>query len=148
MRKLFSLIAVFFTTNLIFKLKPEYKKVFKLIIFLILAIFLIFYFHNEYLNWSRISKLEINPTYSYLVKNILIVFVIILTFLGIKKSKNRNDGYDKFREIPTEDLSKEIIKNYKTSDKINETEEEYFNYFKNKKNLRSLSDIKFKNEKK
>ena len=73
--------------------------------------------------------------------------MIIVSYFSLKNSTNKNDGYDKFRKDVSDDLSKQIIKNYKTTDIINETEEEYFNYFKNKKILRSLSDIKFKNDK-
>ena len=147
MRKLLTVILTWFGANVFFWFKPEYKKTLKIIIFSILTILAIFYFHNEYVNWSKLSKTNIDPSYSYLVKNVLVIFVIIVSYFSIKNSTNKNDGYDKFRKDVSDDLSKQIIKNYKTTDSINETEEEYFNYFKNKKKLRNLSDIKFKNDK-
>lgn len=147
MRKILGLILGWLATEVFFWFKPEYKKTFKIIIFSILIILAIFYFHNEYLNWSKLSKINIDPSYSYLIKNILIIFVIIVSYFTIKNSINKNDGYDKFRKDTSDDLSKKIIKNYKTTEIINESEEEYFNYFKNKKKLRNLSEIKFKNDK-
>ena len=90
---LFGIIA----TKTLFLFKPELRIVFRNIIICIIFISLTLYVHSEYINWSQISGNNQYIASSFILKNIIIIFSLILLFFSIKRSKNINDGFDKFR---------------------------------------------------
>ena len=81
------------------------------LIILFLAIVLILYAHSEYISWVEISGRKIFLGYSYLLKNILIIILIIAFYIYAKRQKKispkvekitpeeeKYDGYDSLRK--------------------------------------------------
>ena len=110
------------------------------IILCALFIILILYIHFEFIGWSEISGNNQYLTFSYILKNILILLSLVLLFFNIKRSKLKNDGFDKFRN---KDLKRESDKKLGPSNN-NKTEidDAYFDKFRNKKKLRTTQEIK------
>ena len=134
-----SLFAIIGSKILLF-FKPELKIVLRNIILCALFIILLIYIHYEYISWSEISGNNQYLTFSYILKNILILLSLILLFFSIKRSKLKNDGFDKFRN---KDLKREIDKKLSTNNnKKSEINDEYFDKFRNKKRLRTTQEIK------
>jgi len=79
-------------------------------------------------------------TFSYILKNILILSSLILLFFSIKRSKLKNDGFDKFRN---KDLKRDYDKKLSSNnDNKSEINDEHFDKFRNKKRLRTTQEIK------
>ena len=135
-KSLFAIIG----TKILFFLKPELKIVLRNIILCALFIILILYIHFEFIGWSEISGNNQYLTFSYILKNILILSSLVLLFFSIKRSKLKNDGFDKFRN---KDLKRESDKKLRPSNN-NKTEidDAYFDKFRNKKKLRTTQEIK------
>ncbi len=135
-KSLFAIIS----SKILFFFKPELKIVLRNIVLCALFILLIFYIHFEFINWSEISGNNQYLTLSYILKNILILLSLILLFFSIKRSKLKNDGFDKFRN---KDLKREINKKLSpNNNKKSEINDEYFDKFRNKKRLRTTQEIK------
>ena len=135
-KSLFAIIS----TKILFFFKPELKIVFRNIILCSLFIILLIYFHSEYINWSEISGNSQYLTFSYILKNILILSSLILLFFSIKRSKLKNDGFDKFRN---KDLKRDYDKKLSSNnDNKSEINDEHFDKFRNKKRLRTTQEIK------
>ena len=136
-KSLFAIIG----TKILFFLKPELKIVLRNIILCALFIILILYIHFEFIGWSEISGNNQYLTFSYILKNILILSSLVLLFFSIKRSKLKNDGFDKFRN---KDLKRESDKKLRPSNNNNKTEidDAYFDKFRNKKRLRTTQEIK------
>ena len=56
MRKILSIIGTFLFVKVLFWVKPDSKVVLKRILIGLISIILIFYSHNEYLNWSKTTN--------------------------------------------------------------------------------------------
>lgn len=55
---------------------------------LLSAIFMVNYFHSEYISWAEISGKKIFLGYSYIIKNLLIIIAIIVYFYLNRKRLN------------------------------------------------------------
>ena len=140
---LFGIIA----TKTLFLFKPELRIVFRNIIICIIFISLTLYVHSEYINWSQISGNNQYIASSFILKNIIIIFSLILLFFSIKRSKNINDGFDKFRN---KKLKSEVEKKLQPQESLTKSiiDDAYFDKFRKKKKLRTTQEIKLeKNEK-
>ena len=140
---LFGIIA----TKTLFLFKPELRIVFRNIIICIIFISLTLYVHSEYINWSQISGNNQFIASSFILKNIIIIFSLILLFFSIKRSKNINDGFDKFRN---KKLKSEVEKKLQPQENLTKSiiDDAYFDKFRKKKKLRTTQEIKLeKNEK-
>ena len=140
---LFGIIA----TKTLFLFKPELRIVFRNIIICIIFISLTLYVHSEYINWSQISGNNQYIASSFILKNIVIIFLLILLFFSIKRSKNINDGFDKFRN---KKLKSEVEKKLQPQENLTKSiiDDAYFDKFRKKKKLRTTQEIKLeKNEK-
>jgi len=131
----------FLGTKALFFFKPELKIVVRNIIICLISIALIIYFHSEYIKWSMISGNEKYITFSFILKNILIILSLIFLFISVKRNPNKNDGFDKFRNT---DLKKEIYKKLEPqkNSSPSEIDDSYFDKFRNKKKLRTTQEIK------
>ena len=103
---------------------PDSKRFIKGIAITALTIFLVIYFHGEYLRWAELSG---NTTYlsiSYLIKNLIILISLVILFFYLKKTK------------------KKVYPKVKGEEKIytKGTNEDYFDKFRNKKKLRSRAE--------
>ena len=99
----------------------------------VVAIFLVIYFHGEYLRWAELSG---NTTYlsiSYIIKNLIILISLIILFFYLKKTKKKAYAKVKGEE-------KIYSKN---------ANEDYFDKFRNKEKLRTKGEqILKKNDRK
>ncbi len=136
-KSLFAIIGA----KILFFFKPELKIVFRNIILSALFIVLTIYIHSEYISWSEISTNNKYLTFSYILKNILIVLSLVLLFYSIKRSKLKNDGFDKFRN---KELKRESDKKLTSKENTakSEIDDAYFDKFRNKKKLRTTQEIK------
>lgn len=125
---LYRLVGSILATKLFFWAEPNAKNFLKYIGISILFILLIIYVHSEFLSWVNLSGDKSFLTYSYLLKNILIAIAVFFFFLKTKRLKTNTE------------LSKNKITN---EDKIytKEKQEDYFDKFREKKELRSKTDI-------
>tara|TARA_B100000686_G_C16062947_1_gene605538 strand:+ start:142 stop:537 length:396 start_codon:yes stop_codon:yes gene_type:complete len=62
---------------------------------LLSIIFIITYSHSEYISWVEISGRKIFLGYSYLLKNVLIAFSILVYFLFIRRQKKKTIQFNK-----------------------------------------------------
>tara|TARA_Y200000002_G_scaffold381683_1_gene396389 strand:+ start:458 stop:808 length:351 start_codon:yes stop_codon:yes gene_type:complete len=100
-------------------LKPRIKSLGLLCAF----IYLIFYLHNEFLEWSKLTENLGLVGYSYILKNLLIIITLLIYFLimRIKSFKEetdnsilKGDGFDKFRSMKkVRTKSQQILENKK-----------------------------------
>ena len=111
---------------------PDSKRFIKGIAITAVVIFLVIYFHGEYLRWAELSG---NTTYlssSYIIKNIIILISLIIFFNYLKKNKKKTYAKVKGEE-------KIYTKN---------ANEDYFDKFRNKEKLRTKGEqILRKNDK-
>ena len=103
---------------------PDSKRFIKGIAITALTIFLVIYFHGEYLRWSELSG---NTTYlsiSYIIKNLIILISLIILFTYLKKTK------------------KKVYPKVKGEEKIysKNANEDYFDKFRNKEKLRTKTE--------
>tara|TARA_Y100000590_G_scaffold448544_1_gene585400 strand:- start:398 stop:799 length:402 start_codon:yes stop_codon:yes gene_type:complete len=128
-------------TKFLFWIKPESKTVLRNLAICVFFIFLIIYSHTEYINWSEISGNTEHITQSFILKNVLIVFSIIVLIFSIRKSKLKDDGFDKYRNRPLETASQKKLKPQEHSTKT-EIDDTYFDKFRKKEKLRTTQEIK------
>jgi hypothetical protein len=128
-------------TKILFFLKPELKIVAKNIAIFAIFILLTIYIHSEYINWSEISGNNKYIALSFIIKNILILISSILLLFSIKRSKFKNDGFDKFRDKELKTYSEKKLEP-KTNLQKNEIDDAYFDKFRGKKKLRTTQEIK------
>ena len=124
-----------------FLFKPELRIVFRNIIICIIFISLTLYVLSEYINWSQISGNNQFIASSFILKNIIIIFSLILLFFSIKRSKNINDGFDKFRNKKLKSEAEKKLQPQENSAK-SIIDDAYFDKFRKKKKLRSTQEIK------
>lgn len=135
-KSLFAIIG----SKILFFFRPELKIVLRNIILCALFIISLIYIHYEYIGWSEISGNSQYLGFSYILKNTLILLSLILLFFSIKRSKLKNDGFDKFRN---KDLKREYDKKLRpNNDNKSEIDDAYFDKFRNKKKLRTTQEIK------
>ena len=91
------LFVTFVATKILFIFKPALKIVLKNFLISTIVIVLIIYSHNEFLNWSTTSGNIEFLKFSFIFKNVLIFITLLIWFFSIKRSKLKNDGFDKFR---------------------------------------------------
>ena len=112
---------------------PDSKRFIKGIAITAVVVFLVIYFHGEYLKWAELSG---NTTYlsgSYIIKNLIILISLITLFIYLKKTKKKAYAKVKGEE-----------KIYTKS-----ANEDYFDKFRNKEKLRTKAEqILEKDEKK
>jgi len=128
-------------TKILFFLKPELKIVAKNIVIFAIFILLTIYIHSEYIKWSEISGNNKYIALSFIIKNILILISSILLLFSIKRSKFKNDGFDKFRDKELKTYSEKKLEP-KTNLQKNEIDDAYFDKFRGKKKLRTTQEIK------
>lgn len=147
MRKLISLAITYLSLDFILKKKPHLKNLLKIIFFSIIGIFLIIYLHSEFIDWAKISNKNQFVSYSFIIKNILILLIILFVLINLKAPKVKDDGFDEFRNKESLQSKDSIdLKNY-TPIPSNRTEEEVIEYFRNKKKLRSKAEIELSKHK-
>lgn len=147
MRKLISLVITYLSLDFILKKKPHLKNLLKIIFFSIIGIFLIIYLHSEFIDWAKISNKNQFVSYSFIIKNILILIIILFVLINLKAPKVKDDGFDEFRNKESLQSKDSIdLKNY-TPIPSNRTEEEVIEYFRNKKKLRSKAEIELSKHK-
>ena len=127
--------------KILFFLKPELKIVARNIVIFAIFILLTIYIHSEYINWSEISENNKYIALSFIIKNILILISSILLLFSIKRSKFKNDGFDKFRDKKLKTYSEKKLEP-KTNLQKNEIDDAYFDKFRGKKKLRTTQEIK------
>jgi len=127
--------------KILFFLKPELKIVARNIVIFAIFILLTIYIHSEYINWSEISGNNKYIALSFFIKNILILISSILLLFSIKRSKFKNDGFDKFRDKELKTYSEKKLEP-KTNLQKNEIDDAYFDKFRGKKKLRTTQEIK------
>ena len=103
---------------------PDSKRFIKGIAITAVAIFLVVYFHGEYLRWAELSG---NTTYliiSYIIKNLIILVSLIILSIYLKKTK------------------KKVYAKVKGEEKIytKKADEDYFDKFRNKEKLRTKAE--------
>ena len=128
-------------TKILFFFKPELKIVLRNIILCALFVLLIIYIHYEFISWSAVSGINEYLTFSYILKNTLIILSVVLLFFSIKRSKLKNDGFDKFRDKELKTYSEKKLEP-KTNLQKNEIDDAYFDKFRGKKKLRTTQEIK------
>ena len=130
-----------FVTKFFFWLRTRYKGLFYL--FIISAI--IFYAHKEYISWANVTGNVNYLGYSYILKNALLIFVVLVYFiLTIKRSIASKDGFESFRNKEKLMSSAEHIL---TKDKTEipstdgeRADENIFDSLRNKEKLTSKAD--------
>ena len=127
--------------KILFFLKPELKIVARNTVIFAIFILLTIYIHSEYINWSEISENNKYIALSFIIKNILILISSILLLFSIKRSKFKNDGFDKFRDKELKTYSEKKLEP-KTNLQKNEIDDAYFDKFRGKKKLRTTQEIK------
>ena len=96
---IFQLLKVFAATKFYLWIRPRIKS----ISILFVAIVLILYGHNEYINWAEKSGNMNYLGYSFILKNLLIFLAFVIFVLLSKNIKNNqvlikeNDGFDEIR---------------------------------------------------
>ena len=134
---LFGIIA----TKILFLFKPELRIVFRNIIICTIFVALTLYVHSEYINRSQVCGNSQNIALSFILKNIIIILSLILLFFSIKRSKNKNDGFDKFRNKKLKSEAEKKLQPQENSAK-SIIDDAYFDKFRKKKKLRSTQEIK------
>ena len=82
-------------TKFFFWLRTRYKGLF----FLFITLAIIFYAHNEYANWANVTGNVGYLGYSYIFKNIILIFAVLVYFiLTIKRSIASRDGFESLRK--------------------------------------------------
>ena len=82
-------------TKFFFWLRTRYKGLF----FLFITLAIIFYAHNEYVSWANVTGSVGFLGYSYILKNVLLVLVVLIYFIiTIKRSIASRDGFDSLRK--------------------------------------------------
>ena len=130
-----------FVTKFFFWLRTRYKGLF----FLFITLAIIFYAHNEYVNWANVTGNVGFLGYSYILKNILLVLVVLIYFIiTIKQSIASRDGFDSLRKKEKLTSSAERIldkdKAEKTSTEGERADESVFDSLKNKEKLTSKAE--------
>lgn len=125
-RKLTSLVSSILALKIFFWAQPDAIKFIKGFIFEILFVILVIYSHNQYLNWAILSNNKNFLAYSYIIKNLLILVSLLFLFFYLKRKKNLSP----LKKIKGEE--KIYSENFK---------EDYFDKFREKKDLRSKADI-------
>ena len=103
---------------------PDSKRFIKGIAITAVVVFLVIYFHGEYLRWAELSG---NTTYlsiSYIIKNLIILVSLIILIIYLKKTK------------------KKVYAKVKGEEKIytKKADEDYFDKFRNKEKLKTKTE--------
>ncbi len=85
---------------------------------LLSIIFIITYSHSEYISWVEISGRKIFLGYSYLLKNVLIAFSILVYFLFIKRQKKKTMQFNKPKNKTDNFQQKETFETLKEKGKL------------------------------
>ena len=114
-KKFNQLIGFILASKLMIWAVPDSKRFIKGILITAVVILLTMYFHSEYLGWAEISGKIGFISFSYILKNLIILVSLIFLYFYIKKpikkvyskvkgeekiyTKNTNEDYfDKFRK--------------------------------------------------
>ena len=126
MNKLYQVIGLFLSTKIMFWAYPDSKRFIKGIIIGTLLIILTIYFHNEYINWAEITDNKSFIGTSYIIKNLIILFLIVVLFLYLKKPPIKKNN-----KVKIKGEEKIYTKNKK---------EDYFDKFRNKDKLKTKAE--------
>ena len=97
---MYQFIKLIAATRVFIWIKPRIKKILYFLLFLGIVI----YFHNEYLRWAEKSNNLDYLGISFVVKNILILLGIIIFIYNLRnlktvlKKQELNDGFDRIRD--------------------------------------------------
>ena len=84
-----------FITKFFFWLRTRYKGLF----FLFITLAIILYAHKEYVSWANVTGNVGYLGYSYILKNVLLVLIVLIYFIvTIKRSIASRDGFDSLRK--------------------------------------------------
>ena len=87
-------------------------------VILFLAIVFILYAHSEYISWVEISGRKIFLGYSFLLKNVLIAFSILVYFLFIRRQKKKIIQFNKPKNKTDNSQQKETFETLKEKGKL------------------------------
>ena len=123
-RKINQFITFVLGTKLMMWAVPDSKRFIKGIAITALTIFLVIYFHGEYLRWAELSGNTIYLSISYIIKNLIILISLIILFTYLKKTK------------------KKVYTKVKGEEKIysKNANEDYFDKFRNKEKLKTKAE--------
>ena len=137
-------------TKFFFWLRTRYKGLF----FLFITLAIIFYAHNEYVNWANVTGNVGFLSYSYILKNILLVLVVLIYFIiTIKRSIASRDGFESFRNKEKLRSSADRIltkdKTERSSPEGERADEDYLESLKDKSKLTTKAEriLRDKNKK-
>ena len=98
---------------------PDSKRFIKGIAITVVVIFLVIYFHGEYLRWAELSG---NTTYlsiSYIIKNLIILISLIILFFYLKKTKKKAYAKVKGEEkIYSKNANEDYFDKFRNTDKL------------------------------
>ena len=128
-------------TKFFFWLRTRYKGLF----FLFITLAIIFYAHNEYVNWANVTGNVGYLGYSYILKNVLLVLIVLIYFIvTIKRSIASRDGFDSLRKKEKLTSSAERIltkdKAERSSTEGEKADEGVFDSLRNKEKLTSKAE--------
>jgi len=133
LKKLNQIIGIILATKLMTWALPDSKRFIKGISITAVTILTIMYFHGEYLKWVELSGNTSFLTFSYFIKNIIILILLFILFFYLKKPKRKTSPIVKGEE--------KIYTKY--------SGDAYFDKFRNKEKLRTKGEqILKKNDKK
>jgi len=128
-------------TKFFFWLRTRYKGLF----FLFITLAIIFYAHNEYVSWANVTGNVGFLGYSYILKNVLLVLIVLIYFIiTIKRSIASRDGFDSLRKKEKLTSSAERIltkdKAERSSTEGEKADEDVFDSLRNKEKLTSKAE--------
>ena len=98
---------------------PDSKRFIKGIAITVVAIFLVIYFHGEYLRWAELSGNTNYLSISYIIKNLIILISLIILFIYLKKTKKK--VYPKVKgeeKIYSKNINEEYFDKFRNTDKL------------------------------
>lgn len=130
-----------FVTKFFFWLRTRYKGLF----FLFITLAIIFYAHKEYVSWANVTGNVSYLGYSYILKNVLLVLVILIYFIiTIKRSIASRDGFESFRNKEKLRSSADRIltkdKAERSSSEEEKADEDYLESLKDKDKLTTKAE--------
>ena len=128
-------------TKFFFWLRTRYKGLF----FLFITLAIIFYAHNEYVSWANVTGNVGFLGYSYILKNVLLVLIVLIYFIiTIKRSIASRDGFESLRKKEKLTSSAERIlakdRAERSSTEGEKADEGIFDSLRNKEKLTSKAE--------
>ena len=129
-------------SKILFWFKPELKIVVRNIALCAVFILITIYVHSEFIKWSDVSGNKEFITFSFILKNGLILLSLIVLLFSVKRPNFQNDRFDKFRNKNLKSISDKKLEPQVSDEKNVEIDDAYFDKFRTKKKLRTTQEIK------